>query len=149
MPTRRERRQRPGGPRKHSPGFSLGWPKKHFQPCKGGRNPCPDQSSISRLSKNNAVSGFHCPYLRPYRAITLGGEATRANGRRDAYAHVGVLLIRAVHRHNIYQRATNGSNPGAWGSVTKGRTDRKRRGFRRNGQITPADLVALRPASLS
>jgi hypothetical protein len=33
--------------------------------------------------------------------------------------------------------------------VTKGRTDRKRRGFRRNGQITPADLVALRPASLS
>jgi hypothetical protein len=34
---------RPEGPRKHSPGFSLGWPKKHVKPCKGGRNSCTDQ----------------------------------------------------------------------------------------------------------
>ena len=53
--------------------------RKDVKPCKGGRTHAPINFRHSICQKERyVVSHFQSPHSRPYRAITVGGEATQA-----------------------------------------------------------------------
>jgi hypothetical protein len=55
----------------------------------------------------------------------------------DANTHVGVLPNPALHRYSNLSAGNEWLKPDAWGSLTEGRTDQKRRDFR------PTELCSL------